>query len=179
MNRFGLLVVVMVLAGTAKAETVELSRSLAPIGDLVIYTVAVTDDTRDGCKGFATYTFQEGGICLFPGLHVARVIGLKEEPNVVMFGVDAYARIRGGPMSIRLGAGLSFVDKKVPGKMETPWTARMSLQGQWNSRSWFPFFTFSHWSNGRGGAERLGIEKAWPRTNDGGNTFSLGIGVFF
>ena len=163
----------------ARAETVELSRSLVPIGNLVIYTVVVTDDTPDGCKGLATYTFQEGGICIFPGFHIARVNGAEGEPDVVLLGADIYARVRGGPMSVRLGAGLSFIDEKVPGKMETPWVARGSIQGQWNFKSWFPFFTFSHWSNGRGGAEKLGIEKAWPRTNDGGNTFSLGLGAFF
>lgn len=174
-----LIPLLIILHTIIRAETVEFSRSLVPIGNAVIYTVSVTDDSRQSCIGFKAYSFQEGGICFFPGLHVARVIGLEQEPDVVLFGIDGYARVRGGPMSIRLGLGLSFVDKKVPEQMETPWVARLSLQGQWNYKDWFPFFNFSHWSNGRGGAERLGIERFWPQKNGGGNAFSLGFGVYF
>lgn len=116
------------------------------------------------------------------GLHVGKAYKLDEPKTDYAFGgADAFARITGARLWHRWGLGLTVFDNQDE-YLDTPWTFHLSSQsGFWITESFAVALELHHWSNGRSGAEVLGIDDYWPTgkdgksTNGGGDVLALGI----
>ncbi len=111
-------------------------------------------------------------VCFPQGFHIA--LAKSDTSNYFIGGFDFFAKITGGNFWQRWGLGLSFFDRQTE-ELQTPWDIHASMQSGWKNF----MCNFHHWSNGRGGAERLHLEQYWPDKNDGANAVTCGAIIRF
>ncbi len=153
-----ILIAALILSSLVRAATFEAEVSLLRIKDVGIVYLGLTDE--DG---------ECAGVCIFPGAHFAFADDERNDEHYFIAGADLFAKVAGGDVWARWGLGLSFFDRQTE-TLGTPWDIHASLQSGYR----FVSCTFHHWSNGRGGAEKLGIEEYWPDKNDGANAITCG-----
>ena len=139
----------------------EIEYSVITIDGVEILYLALTDKITN-CKT----------ICYPQGFHLA--LAHTDTSNYFIGGFDFFVKITGGNIWQRWGLGLSIFDRQNE-QLDTPWDIHASMQSGWN----FIACSFHHWSNGRGGAEKLNLEKYWPNKNDGANAVTCGFNFGF
>lgn len=135
----------------------EIEHSVLQFDSVKILYLALTDKITN-CES----------VCYPTGFHIA--LAKTETSNYFIGGFDFYAKITGGNFWHRWGLGLSVFDRQTE-ELQTPWDIHSSMQSGWR----FLVCSYHHWSNGRGAAERLNIEKYWPDKNDGANALTCGV----
>ncbi len=135
----------------------EVEYSVISISDVKLLYFAILDEMAN-CPT----------ICYPTGFHLA--YAETENSSYFIGGIDFFAKIIGGNFWQRWGLGLSFFDRQTE-ELNTPWDIHASLQSGYKNFA----CSFHHWSNGRGGAEKLGIEQYWPDKNDGANAVTCGV----
>lgn len=117
-------------------------------------------------------------VCISQGWHIGKMDHYKFKGwgtnSYIFTGFDLYARINNNWFYHKWGVGLSVFDKQDK-HLPTPWDFHFSLQSGFNNKYSNFFAAFHHWSNGRGYAEKIGIEKYWPDKNSGFNALTLGV----
>lgn len=110
----------------------------------------------------------------YPGLSLGFIDDLTNNEQYTMVGADYYAKISVGNVWSRWGAGFVLFNRQSE-QLSTPWDLHFSLQSGYRWTESFNFILgFHHWSNARGLAKILNIEKYWP-PNNGGDAFTVGV----
>ena len=160
-----LLVVFMLQAGTAYSGTLEIENTVKETDAVAYKSVAFIFDGRETRE-----------ISYSVGVTVGELNFQSVKDSVNLAGIDAYAKIIGGPLSMRWGFGIVAFDKTIPEKVENPWNFHISMQSGFRvSRNIMVALSLHHWSNGLAFIKKFGLESYWPKTNMGGNTLALGI----
>ncbi|MFQ5421034.1 MAG: hypothetical protein ACE5EY_11815 [Anaerolineae bacterium] len=151
----------------ARAATIEAQRSLVPIDDVRVTLATLTNYNQP----------DPGPIQFYQGLHLGYAEDLESKQDFAFAGADLYARIQGGKLWARWGLGISVFDRQTD-ELSTPWDFHLSLVSGWDFGPWDFLMGIHHWSNGKGGADHIGIGNSWP-ANGGADAFMLGAALKF
>lgn len=161
-------------------ETIELSAPAKKWDGVYIWSARYTTDGQDSC-----YWKHYDSLCGSWGVTFALIDGKEKNghkiENVNYLGLDLYLRFKGGPFWSRVGFGLGVFDRRTE-DVRSGWDFHLSWQlGYMALKNLGIHIDYGHWSNGASFAEKLGIEGAWPKDengdtiNDGGDTLGIGL----